>query len=120
MNIEELKQETMKRLNITDRSAVDYITEELLIRYLDATPVEAAERQSVDENGSPVENRSFTTYGHKLVFTKDYVFYCNGPEGPNFKCGDQDDWQWRNLPGDEFTPIAACIGLDYYYKLYRP
>jgi hypothetical protein len=39
MNIEELKQETMMRLSITDRSVVDYITEELLIQYLDAKAV---------------------------------------------------------------------------------
>jgi hypothetical protein len=120
MNIEELKQETMMRLSITDRSVVDYITEELLIQYLDAKAVKEVKRQSVDENGYPVENQSYVDYGHSLVFTRAYTYYSNGPQGSNYKCGDQDQWQWRNDVGDEFTPIALCRGNDYYYKLYCP
>lgn len=110
----------MKRLKVTDKADADYITEELLVAYLDAVDVKGVRRRSVDENGNPVENKSYTDYGHELVFTKQFTYYSNGPAGPNYKCGSKGRFRWRNDEGDEFSPQAKCKGNDYWYKLYCP
>lgn len=115
-----IKRDTMKLLNITDESRVSYITEELLKAYENAVDVKAAKRQSVDENGKEVANKSYTDYGHDLVFQTGSVLYSNGPAGSNYKCGNQNRWKWRSDPGDEFRPKAICTGSDYWYELYCP
>ena len=124
MDINNVKEMTMKALGITDPNDVSYITEELLNDYL--TNVNIIEKLS---GTSPEECKAantqnpltgYGTYGNSLVFLTGKVNYKAGPRGtPNYGCGN-DNWEWRSDPGDTFTPQASCSGGRQQYLLYCP
>ena len=115
MNIEEVKQNTMQALGITDANEVDYITESLLMDYLSASS-DAEETESLDAD---MKSAPYGVYGNSLVYSGNFVYYKRNDKGtPNYGCGT-GNWKWTKQAGDTIREIGSCSRGRKEYLLQR-